>query len=264
MTFSQAKRVTAFVPSVFLGKVIPKRSSSSSRCSNFTMVASPPKQGTATLYVKAAENGEDVGDCPFSMKANLALRFKKVDNEVQVIDLRNKPGWFTDLNSEGTAPTYVAADSKVITSSDDVVQYADQAGKDASVSLCRSNSPHWDAANKVVEPVFSSFISFLKSKGDDEEKCRNKLYECLKAVDDHLQKTGGPYLLGSNLSAVDCNFGPKLFHILVAAKHFKQYEVPSELDHLHEYYKQMSAKPEWSASACDDGTVIWGWSSKIS
>lgn len=224
------------------------------------MAASPPKAGTATLYVKAAENGVDIGDCPFSMKANLALHFKKVDTEVQVIDLGNKPGWFTELNSEGSTPTFVAEDSKVIPSSDEIVAYADKVGKEDKILLCNEYNPNWEAASAVVQPVFSSFVSFLKNKRSDDLELRSKLYESLKAVDEHLRKTGGPYLLGSEVSALDCNFGPKIFHILVATKHYKNFEVPAELEFLHKYYNEMSSKPEWAACACTEGTVIWGWS----
>jgi glutathione dehydrogenase/transferase len=226
-----------------------------------TMTAAPPTPGRATLYVKADEAGTGLGDCPFSHKANLALRLKRVPVAVQYIDLSAKPDWYLLLNSGGSVPTFVAADAEVIDSSDEIVALADEVGQNSEVKLYNEASPHWTAAGNAIGPVFGAFVGLLKNKDDelDGEK-RTALTASLAAVDAHIARTGGPFLLGSEISAMDCNFAPKLLHIIVAGGRWKQYAVPPELTRLSTYLDAISSREEWAETRCEDKTIVWGWS----
>ena len=58
---------------------------------------------------KQGPTQDTMGDCPFTMKANMALRVKGLEPKIAYVDLGNKPQWFLDLNSKGSAPTYISA-----------------------------------------------------------------------------------------------------------------------------------------------------------
>jgi glutathione dehydrogenase/transferase len=225
------------------------------------MSADPPKAGSAVLYIKAGEDGKSIGDCPFSMKANLALRLKGTPADVQTINFERKPDWFLDLNPAGTTPVYVAPDGEVVESSDEIVALADEAGPETKVRLYQEDNPHWAASVAAVGPVFSAFAQWMKNKEDDkEEKLRAELLEALKSVEGVIAKSGGPFLLGKEVSALDCNFGPKLHHILVAGKHYKMFNLPERFENLRLYMLAWTETPEWKDSSCPDDTVVWGWS----
>jgi glutathione dehydrogenase/transferase len=225
-----------------------------------TVTAAPPTPGRATLYVKADKSGTGLGDCPFSQKANLALRLKQVPVTVQYIDLSDKPDWYLNLNSGGSVPTFVAADAEVIDSSDEIVALADEIGQNSDVKLYDESSPHWTATSEVIAPVFSAFVGLLKNKDEElDEDMRCTLTLSLAAVDAHIASTGGPFLLGAKISAMDCNFAPKLLHVTVAGQHWKQYTIPPELTSVTSYLDAMSKLEEWGPTVCDDDTIIWGY-----
>lgn len=61
----------------------------------------------------------------------------------------------------------------------------------------------------------------------------------ISVVDDvlsyvHIQ---GPYVNGGNICAVDLSLAPKLYHLVVTLGHFKGWNVPESLTHLHNYMK---------------------------
>lgn len=201
-----------------------------------------------------------MGDCPFTWKANLALRFKNTDFNTFYIDLANKPGWFLDLNENGSTPTFVDG-PHAIGDSDEIVDYADKVGRKENLILTREDDPNWDAAFDAVSPVFGSFIRFVKNKEpDNEPKVKAELTEALRGVNKFLAQGKGPFLLGETISALDCNLAPKLQHISVAAGHYKGYRIPPDCSDLQAFLERMRATEEWKASACTDDVIVWGWS----
>lgn len=166
------------------------------------------------LYVKAAKDGKSVGDCPFSHKARLALESKNVEHELKLIDLGNKPKWYLDINKDGTVPSLVIGEKK-ITSSDDILTYADENGKGEKLGDCTTGM---DEAGKV----FGAFVSFMKAKENSAlEEAKEKLTKALEDVNGVLEKSGGPFMSGKKFGTVDCNLTPKLYAIKIAGKHYK-------------------------------------------
>lgn len=220
----------------------------------------PPLDEGMVLFAKAGPDSNSLGDCPFTWKANLALRFKKTDFTTHYIDLSNKPDWFLDLNENGSTPTFVDG-PYAIGDSDEIVEYSEKVGRDTDLTLTREDDPRWDAAFDAVSPVFGALVRFLKNKDPlQDEKVAAELADALKGVDKFLAGSEGPFLLGKTVSALDCNLAPKLQHTMVAAKHYKGFEVPSECAQLETYMENMRATEEWKGSACKDDVIIWGWS----
>lgn len=65
-------------------------------------------------------------------------------------------------------------------------------------------------------------MDFLLSKpGDDEDKKKDALYQELKSVNDHLEKSGKPYFGGDDICATDLSMAPKIKHIKIGADEVK-------------------------------------------
>lgn len=228
-----------------------------------TSSASPPAvpvDGT-TLFIKAGPDTTSIGDCPFSQKANLALRFKKVDFGVHVVNLADKPQWFLDLTEQGSTPVFLDG-AHAIGDSDEIVDHADKAGTSMpDLILNREDDPNWDAAFDAVSPIFGSMVRFLKNKDDAEDaKLRSALANALVGLNTYLKSVNGPFILGDKVSALDCNLAPKLKHASVAPKHYKNFEFPSECTAVTDYLTRFEQLDEWKATSCPDETIIWGWS----
>lgn len=225
--------------------------------------AARPAPGVATLYVKGGPGGDVRGDCPFSMKAALALHLRKVEFVEQWIDFSDKPGWYEEYAPDRSTPCFVARDGEVVTSSDEICALADEEGEKGGVRLYREDNERWDKAAEVIRPVFGCFARLMKSgsEGEGEGELRRDLMEALEAVEKHLALCEGPFLLGNEASVMDCNFGPKLAHMVVAGGKYKNVDLKQdEFPMLRRFSEAMMALEEWDKSICDDDTIIWGWS----
>lgn len=86
------------------------------------------------LY-QASPDGRSLGDCPFTQRANLALRLKGVKNVTLIlIDLGSKPEWFKKMSN--SVPVLERTDG-TMTSSDsyEIVQYLDRTYRDPPLNL---------------------------------------------------------------------------------------------------------------------------------
>lgn len=224
-----------------------------------TSTEGPPK-GT-NLFIKAGPDG-GIGDCPFSHKANLALQFRKVSYDMHPIDLSNKPQWFLDLTEAGSTPVY-SSNSKTLTDSEEIIQFADKIGE-GDVVLSREDDANWDKAMDVISPLLGSMAQFLQNKDKSSDAdLRKEFSDALKSLNSFLESTDGPYVLGDKVSALDCNLAPKLKHISVAPKHFKNFEIPEECAAVIDYLHMFENLEEWKATSYTDDVIIWGWSQKL-
>lgn len=47
----------------------------------------------------------------------------------------------------------------------------------------------------------------------------------------------GPYVNGSEISAIDLNLAPKFYHLETVLGHFKNWKIPENLTSIYEYMK---------------------------
>ncbi|KAL8162184.1 hypothetical protein V2J09_013673 [Rumex salicifolius] len=206
------------------------------------------------VCVKAATGAPNVlGDCPFSQRVLLTLEEKKVSYKLHLIDTSNKPK-FLEANPEGKVPV-IKFDDKWIADSDVIVGIIEEKFPDPPLSTPSEFS-------SVGSKIFSSFVSFLKSKNPSDGTEKNLVDE-LKAFDDHL-KANGPYVAGEKITAVDLSLAPKLYHLKIALGHFKSWSVPQEFSHVHDYMKLLFSRESFEKTKpAKEEYVIAGWASKI-
>lgn len=64
--------------------------------------------------------------CPFVQRVTAMLEAKKVDYDVEYIDLGNKPDWFLEASPNGQVPILFTDDDHVLFESDAIVEYVDE------------------------------------------------------------------------------------------------------------------------------------------
>jgi len=232
-------------------------------CSTAMAAAAPDakkeEKEEVVLYVKAGQDGKSLGDCPFSHKVNMALRMKDLDGNtlrVEPVNMQDKPEWFLKLSSKGSVPV-LQMDEIVVADSEEALNKLDERFSPAVMPAPGASSD----AERVVSQVFPAFVEYLKC--DDDSDLPNKkdaLNSALAAVNSHLASSAQPYMCGDAMSSLDCNLAPKLYHIQVAAAHYRQYEIPRELDALLAYMQRVFASDAFQRSAYSPDEVIWGWS----
>ncbi|XP_070567539.1 uncharacterized protein [Ptychodera flava] len=205
------------------------------------------------LFVKAGKDGNSLGDCPFSHRANMTLRVKGLDFKITTVNTYDKPKWFLDMYAKGTVPVLkkggeVIGDSAII---------AERLEKDHPEPSMKAS----DEACKIDANLYPKFIPFVKNKdASQDETLKKPLVEELKKINDILAKSPGKFVEGDTLKHPDCSMLPKLYHIKVAGKHYKNFEMPADCGALTKYMETAFDTDVFKASQYPEEEVIYGWS----
>ena len=93
--------------------------------------------------------------------------------------------------------------------------------------------------------VYHKFCQLVKNADPNtDDKLKANLREELKALDSFLKSDAMPgrFLGGDSLLIPDCILLPKLLHIKVVAKAFKDFDIPEEFEGIHQYMEAANGK----------------------
>jgi glutathione S-transferase len=186
--------------------------------------------------------------CPFAHRTRLVLSEKAVPFEVNEIDLKNKPAWFTEgVSGYGKVPA-IEHDGTHIWESAVINEYLDevfprpallpaQPGKRALARI-------WiDYANTRFAPAFGKLLR--TPAGSDGSSERRELVETLTQIESAglaQLSAAGPFFFGPAPSLVDFAFYP-WFERWAALEHYRDLKVPSELTRLNRWREAVRALP---------------------
>ncbi|KAF8407622.1 hypothetical protein HHK36_006755 [Tetracentron sinense] len=196
---------------------------------------------------------------PFTQRVLLTLEEKHLPYDMKLIDFANKPEWFLKLSPEGKVPL-MKLDEKWIADSDVITQSLEEKYPDPPLG-----TPPEKAS--VGSKIFSTFISFLKSK-DPNDGTEQALLSELTSFNDYI-KENGPFVNGKEVSAVDLALGPKLYHLQIALGHYKKWSVPDSLPYVKSYMKcllefqTIFSMVSFIKTRAQPEDVIAGWRPKV-
>ncbi|XP_013397897.1 LOW QUALITY PROTEIN: chloride intracellular channel protein 4-like [Lingula anatina] len=231
------------------------------------MAKNGPKEGTTgdmntemsvpsnhlELFVKAGRDGESYGACPFCHRMFMILLLKANAGEltftVTTVNMSKPPPDFKKLSSR--LPVVVHG-NEVLCDSDDIVQYIDD------------NFPNPDLRfnnQKAAEAslgCFSKFSFYIK----EVSLSPTHLISELMKMDSYLAGAKTEFLCCNELSHLDCLMLPKLHHIRVVSKVFKNFEFPHEFVHLWRYLANAYRCEVFRKTCPPDQEIIYHWASK--
>jgi glutathione S-transferase len=151
--------------------------------------------------------------CPFAHRTRLVLAHKGVEFELQEIDLRNKPAWFSTVSGYGKVPA-IEHDKNRIWESAVINEYLDEVFPDPpllpSGAGRRALARLWiDWANTRLVPGFGAFLRGTSVAA--REEAQRQLVEGLGFLEREgfaKQSTEGPFFFGSLPSLVDFTLYP--------------------------------------------------------
>ncbi len=148
--------------------------------------------------------------CPFVQRAAIMLQAKGVDYDIEYVDLRNRPEWFTNLSPLGKVPLLEVEQGAVLFESQVIAEYLDETiapsmhpadpldkAKDRALIELVSNALGWTWGASTTEKEEDSRAAIDKVKG--------ALERIVAARHD-----GGPFFHGETLSIVDAAAAPLL------------------------------------------------------
>jgi len=218
-------------------------------------------QATYDIWVKGSPEKNELGDCPFSHRMMMTMEEKGISYNKNLLDEQKMPDWIKDVCDGNKQIPFMKENEtgKWLYDSDKMAPYLE----DKFPDLKKIGKP--DECPQVGKELFpTKFMDFLLSKpGDDEDKKKDALFQELKAVNDHLEKSGKPYFGGDDVCATDLSMAPKIKHIKIGSDEIKGWQVPSDLKALHEWMGRMSERDSWKKTYYTEQYVRDGWKLKV-
>ena|SRR3990167_1486742 len=144
--------------------------------------------------------------CPFVQRAVIALEHKRIDYDIEYIDLRNKPEWFLKLSPLGKVPVLKVGD-EILFESAVINEYLDEIYSPSlhpGDSLLKAKHRAW------IEFGSTLFTDLFQMMTASDEAGFKQKHETLgsKLAQIEAQLKEEPYFDGPNFSLVDTSFAP--------------------------------------------------------
>lgn len=220
---------------------------------NTTRMNSAGKDAIYDITVKGNPETNVLADCPFSHRALLCIEEKKVPYTRTYVDLDNKPQWLLDVNPAGTVPVLKElATGEYTVGSDVVSDLLEHTFPEPTVGTV-------EGSPQVAGSLLGAFKAFLKAEGDEESKEKEtELINVLEELNEFL-KTTNPYIGGATPCQTDFLVMPRLYHLKIACKHFRGWEIPSTLTAVSKYMDDFMSRDSWKNTYYSPELVIKGW-----
>lgn len=216
--------------------------------------------------------------CPYAQRAWITSIEKKIDVDLQFVDLANKPKEFCDIYSQispdasasAKVPIFEDADGFKLIESAVIVQYLDDKFPTSGnllipqlaseKAICRL---FIDCFEKTMSPLS---ISMLKASGDSVaiEKLQQTIPVALKTMNKYLECNGhesGPFILGDRFSFAEVMVAPFIQRLLPVASSFCSINMMEECDkagcsQLKQWMEAVLARESVSSSKIADEKLI--------
>lgn len=194
------------------------------------------------LFIKASEDAESVGNCPFSQRLFMILWLKQAKFRVTTVDMKRAPDVLKDL-APGSQPPFLIFNGEVKTDTNKIEEFLEQA---LAPPRYPKLSCQFKESNNVGDDVFRKFSAYIKNPTPMLEK---KFLATLVDLNIYLEtplpceldqnpnscKSKRRFLDGETLSLADCNLLPKLNIVQVICHKYRGFTIPAELKGLTHY-----------------------------
>jgi len=223
--------------------------------------AATPQKGGMALYIKAGPDGKSVGDCPFAHYVRMALHEKNLPYDLRPSTQETKPSWLLDY-FEGTMPA-LRHYKDCYVESEKIVQYLDFFFQEPPLGVSEEEMNDVKNVTSSLFPCIAKYLKHDEEEIEEEKVLESNLLSSLENINDYLLKgeRSGLHFVGNGevFTLVDCSLAPKLYHLNVGSKHFKQKDILIQFPALSEYMNSVFHRPSFVESSYPKETVIWGW-----
>mmetsp|Transcript_42322 Transcript_42322/g.165231 ORF Transcript_42322/g.165231 Transcript_42322/m.165231 type:complete len:502 (+) Transcript_42322:746-2251(+) len=197
-----------------------------------------------------------IGDCPYSHRVLLALEEKQVSYNLITIDRKLRPSWYYNVHPEAKVPV-ISHDGILIEESSNIVDYLES--KFPEKLLAQRNPKVATDPLPVIEAFRSRFTSFIEHEDEKPE-----FMESLVSLDSLLQRfittERGPFFGGKKLSEEDVVVMPYLYHMEIAGKIVRDFELPHGLfPSIRNYMDAMKAHPTFQKTKAKPENLLFGY-----
>ncbi|XP_071673335.1 chloride intracellular channel protein 3 isoform X1 [Patagioenas fasciata] len=230
------------------------------------------------LFVKASEDGESVGHCPFCQRIFMVLLLKGVPFTLTTVDAKRALDVLKDFAPGAQLPVLLYnGDSKTDTVTiEDFLE--DRLGPPRFPSLV----PQYRESSLAGNDIFHKFSTFIKNpvpaqdEGEELALQRSLLRALLKldeylsaplayelAHEPQLRTSRRRFLDGDQLTLADCNLLPKLNIVQVVCQHYRRCGIPKDLRGVWRYLNAASETKEFKYTCPNSEEIIQAYRSVV-
>uniref|UniRef100_A0A8C4J6A2 Chloride intracellular channel protein 3 n=1 Tax=Dromaius novaehollandiae TaxID=8790 RepID=A0A8C4J6A2_DRONO len=217
------------------------------------------------LFVKASEDAESVGNCPFCQRLFMVLLLKGVPFTLTTVDMKRALDVLKDFAPGAQLPVLLYnGEPKTDTSTiEDFLE--EQLRPPAFPSLV----PRYKESRLAGNDVFHKFSTFIKNPRS-LLKALLKLDDYLKAPLEHelardprLPVSQRRFLDGDQLTLADCNLLPKLNIVQVVCQHYRRFGIPKDLQGVWRYLNNAKETKEFKYTCPNDEEIVQAYRSVV-
>ncbi|XP_077165352.1 chloride intracellular channel protein 2 [Paroedura picta] len=229
---------------------------------------SPLKDPEIELFVKAGLDGKNIGNCPFCQSLFMVLWLKGVRFNVTTVDMTRKPEELKNL-APGIKPPFLVFNKELKT---DFLKIEDFLEQTLAPPKYPSLAPKYKDSLHVGADIFAKFSAYIKNPHKEANKDLEKaLLRQFKRLDDYLNAplpeeidqdsteevvvSRRKFLDGDWMTLADCNLLPKLNIIKIAAKTYRNFEIPRKMTAVWRYLQNAYTRDEFSDTCPADEEI---------
>ncbi|KAM9256868.1 chloride intracellular channel protein 3 [Cariama cristata] len=227
------------------------------------------------LFVKASEDGESMGHCPFCQRLFMVLLLKGVPFTLTTVDMKRALDVLKDFAPGAQLPVllYNGEPKTDTVTIEDFLE--DKLGP---LCQCPSLVPQYRESSLAGNDIFHKFSTFIKNPvpAQDEVLQRSLLRALLKldeylsvpleyelAHDPYLRASRRRFLDGDQLTLADCNLLPKLNIVQVVCQHYRRFGIPKDLQGVWRYLNNASETKEFKYTCPNSEEIVQAYRSVV-
>ncbi|XP_074968311.1 chloride intracellular channel protein 3 isoform X1 [Phalacrocorax aristotelis] len=226
------------------------------------------------LFVKASEDEESVGHCPFCQRLFTVLLLKGVPFTLTTVDVKRALDVLKDF-APGAQLPILLYNSEPKTNTVIIEDFLeDKLGPPMFPSLV----PRYRESSLAGNDIFHKFSTFIMNPVPAQgEALHRSLLQALLKLDEYLsapmeyQLAHNPqlrasrrqFLDGDQLTLADCNLLPKLNIVQVVCQHYWHFGIPKDLRGVWHYLNGTSETKEFKYTCPNNEEVIQAYHSVI-
>lgn len=191
--------------------------------------------------------------CPFVQRSVIVLQEKRVDYEIDYIDLKSPPAWFKALSPFGKVPLLQVGET-VLFESAVIMEYLDEVNPPSFHPADPLRKAHNRAWFEFASSLF--FDQFNMAMAKDEAACTSAaqaLRDKLAQVEAQLR---GPWFNGADFNLVDIAFAP-LFMRLALLEQWHPQQLLDGLPKVQKWSALLLARPAVQNSVVSDFAELY-------
>ncbi|KAM4695888.1 chloride intracellular channel protein 3 [Rhinophrynus dorsalis] len=200
------------------------------------------------LFVKASDDGESIGNCPFCQRLFMILMFKGAPFTLTTVDMKRAPEVLKIL-APGSQPPFLLYNNEVKTDTNKIEEFLEETlGPPRYPKMI----PKYRESITAGNDVFQRFSAYIKNQlASHEETLQKNMLKSLVLLDFYLKTplqhelkhnpkltiSKRKFLDGDELTLPDCSLLPKLHIINTVCREYRRFEIPKDLMGITRYMR---------------------------